>query len=324
MASYGVGLGVRKIRFAAAETEAPETNGPETPDSDDEGVVAGEGDSSDQSEETAAETSDEPDEEVAAQPDRREGRPEGGRRRGGGMMGEEMRERFQNMSEEERREAFAQMRERMGGRMRGGGGFMQMSEEDRANFRSEMEELGARAGEMSEEERREARRAIFEKYGLPTGGGPGRGGRRGGGGEDGPAPKGRACFVPQTPVWVDGELVQIAKVTADQEVGRQSSGGLVLEQIQEHEGTFECRDIVLDSGNQIGVVDAHCFMLDSGRWIAAQNLTAGMRLKTLTGDVGIKSVTKRDVPYTGKVYNLKVKNSDRYLVGRDVVIVRDY
>jgi hypothetical protein len=81
---------------------------------------------------------------------------------------------------------------------------------------------------------------------------------------------------------------------------------------------------VLDSGNTIGVVDAHCFMLDSGQWMAAQNLTSNLRLKTPTGTVGIKSVTKRAVPYTGKVYNLKVKNSDKYMVSKDMVIVRDY
>jgi hypothetical protein len=125
-------------------------------------------------------------------------------------------------------------------------------------------------------------------------------------------------------VWVNGKLVQISKVTAGQTVGKQFCGSSSLEQVQEHEGTFECRDIVLDSGNTIVVVDAHCFMLDSGRWIAAQNLTSGLRLKTLTGTVGIKSVTKRAVPYTGKVYNLKVKSSDQYMVGKDVVIVRDY
>jgi hypothetical protein len=81
---------------------------------------------------------------------------------------------------------------------------------------------------------------------------------------------------------------------------------------------------VLESGNSIGVVDAHCFMLDSGKWIAAQNLKSGLRLKTQTGTAVIKSVTKRTVPYTGKVYNLKVKNSDQYIVGKDMVIVRDY
>lgn len=317
-ASYGVGLGVKQVRFAAADTEKPG----DKPESDGEEVVAKEGDASESSEEVAAEPSAEPDEEVAARPERPEGRRG---MRGGGMMGEGMRERFQNMSEEER----AQMRERMGssrrgrggGEGRGGGAFSQLSDEDRESFMTEMREFGAGAADMSDEERQQARDEILEKYGLPTGGGGG-GGRRGGGGA--PPPKGRACFVPETPVWVDGKLVQIAKVTASQTIGRQAGGIFSLEQVQEHDGTFECRDIVLDSGNTIGVVDAHCFMLDSGQWIAAQNLTSGLRLKTLTGTVGITSVTKRAVPYTGKVYNLKVKNSDRYLVGKDVVIVRDY
>ncbi|MHC4569527.1 MAG: hypothetical protein ACYTE3_27695, partial [Planctomycetota bacterium] len=331
-AAYGVGLGVRKIRGvdgqapAAADSEKPTGK----PEADGEEVVAKEGGASESSEEVAAEPSAEPDEEVAARPER----PEGGRRgmRGGGMMGEGMRERFQNMSEEEQQEAMArmrEMRERMGSRGgrggggRGGGPFSQLSDEDRESFMAEMRELGASAADMSDEERQQARDEIFEKYGLPTGGGGG--GRRRGGGDGGaPPPKGRACFVPETPVWVDGKLVQIAKVTASQTIGRQAGGTFSLEQVQEHDGTFECRDIVLDSGNTIGVVDAHCFMLDSGQWIAAQNLTSGLRLKTLTGTVGIKSVTRRAVAYTGKVYNLKVKNSDRYLVGKDVVIVRDY
>ena len=254
----------------------------------------------------------------------------GGRRREGGMGG-----RFENMSEEERakmEEERRQMRERM----------ENMSEEERAKMREEMEMLRERWEEMSEEEREEARSQMSEKYGfvprIGLGGraggveggrrrpGGGEGGRRQPSGSDGgaPPPKGRACFVAETPVWVDGKLVQISKVTAGQTVGKQFCGSSSLEQVQEHEGTFECRDIALESGNTIGVVDAHCFMLDSGRWIAAQNLTIGLRLKTLTGTVGIKSVTKRAVPYTGKVYNLKVKSSDQYMVGKDVVIVRDY
>ena len=65
-------------------------------------------------------------------------------------------------------------------------------------------------------------------------------------------------------------------------------------------------------------------MLDSGKWIAAQDLKSGLRLKTLNGTVGIKSVTIRETPYIGKVYNLKVRNSDQYAAGRDGVIVRDY
>ena len=98
----------------------------------------------------------------------------------------------------------------------------------------------------------------------------------------------------------------------------------LLHDVEEHTGTFKCRDIVLESGNRISVVDAHCFMLDSGRWIAAQDLRNGQRLKTIDGAVTIKSVTIREKPYVGKVYNLKIQNSDRYMVGKDGVIVRDY
>jgi prepilin-type N-terminal cleavage/methylation domain-containing protein len=136
------------------------------------------------------------------------------------------------------------------------------------------------------------------------------GGATGGGAA--PPPKGRTCFVADTPAMVNGKNIQISKVAA----------GRTIETVQEHEGTFLCRDIVLESGNTIGVVDAHCFMLDSGQWVAAQNLTSGQRLKTLTGTVGIKSITTRS--YTGKVYNLKVQGSDQYMVGEDSVIVRDF
>ncbi len=133
----------------------------------------------------------------------------------------------------------------------------------------------------------------------------------GGGGGGTPPPKGRACFTPETTVWTSGQLVQIA-----------NTSGQSVEQVQEHTGTFVCRDIVLETGNKISVVDAHCFMTDSGQWIAAQNLTTSLRLKTLTGTVGIKSISTRS--YTGKVYNVKVKSSDQYMVGKDAVVVRDY
>jgi parallel beta-helix repeat protein len=144
-----------------------------------------------------------------------------------------------------------------------------------------------------------------------------------------PPPKGRPCFIANTPVWVNGALVQISNVVSGQMVGKTYCNPTIpclekIEKVQEHEGTFECRDIVLESGNRIGVVDAHCFMLDSGQWIAAQNLTSGLRLKTLTGTVGIKSVAIRAVPFVGKVYNLKIKGADQYLVGEDGLIVRDY
>ncbi len=140
-------------------------------------------------------------------------------------------------------------------------------------------------------------------------------GQGGGGGT--PPPKGRTCFTAETPAWVDGKAMRISQVTMSQTVG-----SFHLEQVQEHTGTFECRDVMLETGNTISVVDAHCFMLDSGEWMAAQNLTSGLRLKTLKGTVGVKSVTTRT--YTGKVYNLKVKGSDQYMVGADAVIVRDF
>ncbi|MHC4167372.1 MAG: GLUG motif-containing protein [Planctomycetota bacterium] len=144
-----------------------------------------------------------------------------------------------------------------------------------------------------------------------------------------PSPKARGCFLADTPVWVNGELVQISNVVSGQMVGELHCDLPTdcleqIEKVEEHEGTFECRDIVLESGNRISVVDAHCFMLDSGRWIAAQNLRSGQRLKTLRGTVGIKSVATRAAPFVGKVYNLKVAGVDRYTVGEDGIIVRDY
>jgi len=144
-----------------------------------------------------------------------------------------------------------------------------------------------------------------------------------------PPPKGRTCFPADTKVWMDGELVEISKVSSGQTVAKSNSAWTVVpfgqvEEVEEHLGVFECRDIMFENGNRIGVVDAHCFMLDSGRWIAAQSLKKGLKLKTLDGTVTIKSVTVRATPYVGKVCNLKIKKSDSYMVGMDGVIVRDY
>jgi formylglycine-generating enzyme required for sulfatase activity len=137
-----------------------------------------------------------------------------------------------------------------------------------------------------------------------------------------PLPKGRTCFPGETEVWENGAVVLISEVGRGRGIPGTPYGS--IERIDEHEGAFECRDILLDSGNRISVVDSHCFMLDSGKWIAAQDLRAGLRLRTLNGTVGIKSVRTRKKPYIGKVYNLKISHSDRYLVGRDGVIVRDH
>ena len=127
-------------------------------------------------------------------------------------------------------------------------------------------------------------------------------------------------------MWVNGALVQISKVTAGRTVGKVGclATAVQIEKLQEHQGTFECRDITLENGSRISVVAAHCFMLDSGRWLAAQDLRSGLKLKSLNGSVAIRSVVKRAVPFVGKVYNLKVKDSEQYLVGEDGVVVRDW
>jgi hypothetical protein len=135
-------------------------------------------------------------------------------------------------------------------------------------------------------------------------------------------PKGRGCFLADTPVWVNGALVKISEAVAGQAVNCLATAS--LEKLEEHEGSFECRDITLENGNSISVVCAHCFMLDSGQWVAAQNLESGMKLKSLNGTVTIKSVVTRTMPFVGKVYNLKVSGSDQYMVGKDGVVVRDF
>lgn len=148
-----------------------------------------------------------------------------------------------------------------------------------------------------------------------------------------PPPKGRTCFVAETDVWVDGTLVSISKAAARRNVGRIDGAAITnsslpylgkVEELQEHQGAFECHDILLQSGNRIGVAENHYFLTGSGNWIAVQNLGTATKLQTPKGPIEIVSVTRRQVPYVGKVYNLKVKGSDRYLVGKDAVIVRDY
>ncbi|MHC4628007.1 MAG: hypothetical protein ACYTDV_13590, partial [Planctomycetota bacterium] len=93
---------------------------------------------------------------------------------------------------------------------------------------------------------------------------------------------------------------------------------------QEHEGVFECYDVLLESGNCISVAERHYFLAESGNWVAVQDLTTGTRLRTAKDSIEILNVTQRPTPYVGKVYNLKVRGSDRYLAGKDAVIVRDH
>ncbi len=143
-------------------------------------------------------------------------------------------------------------------------------------------------------------------------------------------PKGRACFIGQTGVWSNGNLVPISKVASGRSINVIECIKTV-EEVQEHKGTFALYDILLESGASVTVAENHYFMTESEQWVSLQNLMTDQilpsgrtRLKTSKGTVGITSITKRPMPYVGKVYNLKIQGSDRYLVGKDAIIVRDY
>jgi len=152
VAAFGIGTWIKEIRFSGAENES----------------------------ETAAAPEKSPSE--LAQARRMQG---SGDMDGGGDLSPEqrtalveqrsgMRERFENMTDEEKETFRAQMRDRFGGRQRDAG--PRLSEEDRTKMREEIEALMARSDEMSDEEREQARNQINEKYGItPRGFGPGRG-----------------------------------------------------------------------------------------------------------------------------------------------------
>jgi prepilin-type N-terminal cleavage/methylation domain-containing protein len=160
-----------------------------------------------------------------------------------------------------------------------------------------------------------------------------------GGGSAPPPPKPKPrCFPADTPVWIDGALVQISKVVPGQIVDKPLNARMVsglrhaicyreIEGIDIHgesEGPWFCYDVMLESGNCISVADSHYFLLDSGRWASVQQLTSGSRLVAFEGPIAVKSVIRKAKPCTGKVYNLKVRNSDKYLVGKDGIVVRDW
>ncbi len=186
VAAYGVGVCIREIRFrhaqagmeVAAGTDKPGIKSP-TPS------IAKESEPSDEERESEASADPETQRPEDGQPRQRMGEL-------GRVPGPFTREQLDNMSEEERREAIARMRERFGNRRREGG--PQLSEEDRAKMREEMESLRERWQEMSDEEKEKVEAEFTEKYGFfpnpdrrRSGGGPGgaRGGRRRGGSDNG-------------------------------------------------------------------------------------------------------------------------------------------
>ena len=136
-------------------------------------------------------------------------------------------------------------------------------------------------------------------------------------------PKGRVCFTANTPVWINETLIPISQVTPGQVVCG-ADGHSQIEEVQEHAGMFTCYDISLQSGNCISVAENHYFLTESGQWTSLKELKAGIKLQTSKGSIEIINVTRRAMPYVGNVYNLNIAGSDRFFVGKDAVIVRDY
>lgn len=86
------------------------------------------------------------------------------------------RDRFENMTDEEREAFRAQMRERFSGRRRDMGPQLDLSDEERAQLRKDIEELRNNWDQMTEAEREQARDKISDKYGFtPRGFGSDRG-----------------------------------------------------------------------------------------------------------------------------------------------------
>jgi hypothetical protein len=163
--AYGLGVCIREYRFRSAAVEPAVSAEVQQP-----------------AVEPAAQSLAKAPEPAPAVPP--EGMPSPEERPGsGGDRMAAMRDRFNNMSEEERQQAMAQMRDRFGNRRRGEG-MPQLSEEDREKMRVEIEDLRNRWESMSEEERQQAQAQMREKYGFAPRGfgsggfGGGEGGRR--------------------------------------------------------------------------------------------------------------------------------------------------
>ena len=146
---------------------------------------------------------------------------------------------------------------------------------------------------------------------------------------------GPGCFPADTPVWIDGEQVQISKVAAGQKVGSLDATHAEsclkkpdclkeIESILEYQGSYDYYNIVLENGNRINVVHSHYFLTASDQWVLVENLKVGSKLKSLKGTISIKTISKREVPFTDRFYNLKIKGGDRYFVGKDGVTVRGH
>ena len=139
--------------------------------------------------------------------------------------------------------------------------------------------------------------------------------------------KSRSCFSANTPVWVDGKMVEISKVVAGQTVGKSDSAMSTsgsVKGLEEHgAGMNPCYEMTLESGNTITIVHSHYFMTVSGEWKKIEELSAGMQLQSMNGPITIKSVVKKEKPFLGNSYNLMLDGSEQYFVGEDGVAALD-
>ncbi|MBN2588706.1 MAG: S8 family serine peptidase [Sedimentisphaerales bacterium] len=139
--------------------------------------------------------------------------------------------------------------------------------------------------------------------------------------------KDRGCFTAETPVWIDGQMVEISKVVAGQIAGKANctmpiSGS--VKGLEVHQAGFNrCYEMTLESGNTITIVHSHYFMTVSGQWKKIEELSAGMQLQSMNGPITIKSVVKKEMPFLGVSYNLMLDSSEQYFVGQDGVVALD-
>ena len=170
-AAYGVGLGVRKMRAAGIKIHISMGDDTQKPADEPEPKPA----EPVAPAQTAAKPSDQDEPVVEAA----EEKPETPPAQAQGADLKAKKEWFQSLSEEEQQEMIAKKRASFAGKGRseGLGAFQQLSEEERADFRAKMETLGAKAGDMSEEEMRQARTELMQEYGINP---QRRGGRRSG------------------------------------------------------------------------------------------------------------------------------------------------
>lgn len=169
-ASFVIGICIREVRFQYAKVETKANTEPEA--SSDVQIP----DATDQLVNELAQRRPMPSSRGAERPRNLSSE---GRAGAGGERMARMGERFEGMSEEERQEAIAQMRERFGGRRRGGGErFQNLSEEERAKMEEERRQMRERFENMSDEEREAYRTQMRERFGGRRSSGGREGGRR--------------------------------------------------------------------------------------------------------------------------------------------------